>query len=294
MHGDLRRGRRAAPDHRLRVRARGGGPPRGAGHRRARRRASSTSARRPGAAAPRTPRRWCRTCSTTYQERDSRKNVLEAYHDAIEYKEECLHAVLARAPVARASGCWPRTSSGRICQKILQASRASCDEVPEELEALERALADTYFCNFSMFQSLPDSGRSISSSRSCPSTGSTRSPRAARCSPTSPATPTARSTTSSTGATSSTCSSCTRSTSDDYYLGIFLVGAYQEILGDLHNLFGDTNTVHVSLAAERRLPHRPRRRRRHGDRGAQLRQLLQGRPGGARAPLRRGGAAQGR
>ena len=35
----------------------------------------------------------------------------------------------------------------------------------------------------------------------------------------------------------------------DYYLGIFLVGAYQEILGDLHNLFGDTNTVHVSLAA---------------------------------------------
>ena len=35
---------------------------------------------------------------------------------------------------------------------------------------------------------------------------------------------------------------------EDYYLGIFLVGAYQEILGDLHNLFGDTNTVHVSLA----------------------------------------------
>ena len=37
---------------------------------------------------------------------------------------------------------------------------------------------------------------------------------------------------------------------DDYYLGIFLVGAYQEILGDLHNLFGDTNTVHVQLSPE--------------------------------------------
>jgi len=37
---------------------------------------------------------------------------------------------------------------------------------------------------------------------------------------------------------------------EPYYLGIFLVGAYQEILGDLHNLFGDTNTVHVSLDAE--------------------------------------------
>jgi arginine decarboxylase len=35
---------------------------------------------------------------------------------------------------------------------------------------------------------------------------------------------------------------------DEYYLGIFLVGAYQEILGDLHNLFGDTNTIQVSLA----------------------------------------------
>ncbi len=35
-----------------------------------------------------------------------------------------------------------------------------------------------------------------------------------------------------------------------YYLGVFLVGAYQEILGDLHNLFGDTNTVHVSLDDE--------------------------------------------
>ena len=37
---------------------------------------------------------------------------------------------------------------------------------------------------------------------------------------------------------------------EDYFLGFFLVGAYQEILGDLHNLFGDTNTVHVSLAAD--------------------------------------------
>jgi arginine decarboxylase len=39
-------------------------------------------------------------------------------------------------------------------------------------------------------------------------------------------------------------------TPSDYYLGIFLVGAYQEILGDLHNLFGDTNTVHVQLSAD--------------------------------------------
>jgi arginine decarboxylase len=39
-------------------------------------------------------------------------------------------------------------------------------------------------------------------------------------------------------------------TGEDYYLGVFLVGAYQEILGDLHNLFGDTNTLHVSLSPD--------------------------------------------
>ena len=82
------------------------------------------------------------------------------------------------------------------------------------------------------------------------STGWPRSRPAGRCSPTSPAIRTARSSTSSTAATSSRCSSSTPSTGDDYHLGIFLVGAYQEILGDLHNLFGDTNTLHVSLGED--------------------------------------------
>ena len=58
---------------------------------------------------------------------------------------------------------------------------------------------------------------------------------------------------------------------EDYILGIFLTGAYQEILGDLHNLFGDTNAVHIRLDATGQLrDHRPRARR-HGDRGAELR-----------------------
>ena len=57
---------------------------------------------------------------------------------------------------------------------------------------------------------------------------------------------------------------------EPYILGIFLTGAYQEILGDLHNLFGDTNAVHIRLADERLRDHGPRARR-HGDRGAELR-----------------------
>ncbi len=120
-------------------------------------------------------------------------------------------------------------------------------EVPEELEGLERSLSDTYFCNFSVFQSLPDSWaidqlfpvlpihrlneeptrRGVLADITCDSDGkidrfidrrdvkSVLELHALR--------------------------------DEDYYLGVFLVGAYQEILGDLHNLFGDTNTVHVTL-----------------------------------------------
>jgi arginine decarboxylase len=85
----------------------------------------------------------------------SRKNFLEVYHDALEYKEETMtlfalgHLTLAERVVAE-EAFWG------ICQKILRIVR-ELKEVPEELEGLEKTLADTYFCNFSMFQSLPDS-----------------------------------------------------------------------------------------------------------------------------------------
>ena len=74
---------------------------------------------------------------------------------------------------------------------------------------------------------------------------------------------------------------------EPYYLGVFLVGAYQEILGDLHNLFGDTNAVHVSLDEDEGYTDRGRGQRRHGERRAPLRALQPGRPG-------RPGAAGGR
>ena len=85
----------------------------------------------------------------------SRKNFLEVYHDALEYKDECMtlfslgHLSLDQRVVAE-QAFWS------LCQKILRIVR-ELKEVPDELEGLEKALADTYFCNFSMFQSLPDS-----------------------------------------------------------------------------------------------------------------------------------------
>jgi arginine decarboxylase len=137
-----------------------------------------------------------------------------------------------------------------ICEKVLMLVR-NRDHVPEELEGLEKALSDTYFCNFSMFQSVPDAWAVDQLFPICPIHRLNEEP-------------TRRATLADI-----TCDSDGKIDSfidlrdvkhvlelhpkdegQDYYLGIFLVGAYQEILGDLHNLFGDTNTVHVQLSRE--------------------------------------------
>ena len=182
----------------------------------------------------------------TYKE-VSRKNVLESYHDALEYKEEALQ-LFNLGNLSISERVVAEDVFWAICQKLLKLTR-ELREVPEELEGLERALSDTYFCNFSMFQSLPDiwaidqlfpimpihrlgeepTRRAVLADITCDSDGKIdhfidrRDVKdVLELHPVN---------------------------GQDYYLGIFLIGAYQEILGDLHNLFGNTNTVHVSLAS---------------------------------------------
>ena len=181
----------------------------------------------------------------TYKE-VSRKNVLESYHDAISSRDECLslfnlgHLSLENRGLAE-DLFWA------TCQKILRIVR-TMPQVPEDLEGLERQLADTYFCNFSVFQSVPDSWAIDQLFPVVPIHRLNEEP-------------------ASRGVLADiTCDSDGKidhfidrrdvkdvlelhdfHSGQPYYLGIFLVGAYQEILGDLHNLFGDTNTVHVSL-----------------------------------------------
>ena len=89
----------------------------------------------------------------TYREL-TRKNLLEAYHDALQYKDETL-TLFALGHLQLEQRVLAEEYFWGICQKILRFIR-DMDEVPEELEALERLLADTYFCNFSLFQSIPD------------------------------------------------------------------------------------------------------------------------------------------
>ncbi len=174
------------------------------------------------------------------------KNLLESWHDAQDAKEESLtlfslgHLSLEQR-VAAENIYWA------ICHKILRIAREQ-GEIPEELEALEKQLSDTYFCNFSVFQSLPDSWaidqlfpvmpihrlnekptrRAVLADITCDSDGKIEhfiDKREVKDS-----------------------LELHPLNDDDYLLGIFLVGAYQEILGDLHNLFGDTHAVQVSLA----------------------------------------------
>lgn len=180
----------------------------------------------------------------TYREL-TRKNLLEAYHDAMQYKDESL-TLFALGHLSLEARVMAEDYFWGICQKILRFTR-EMDEVPEEFEGLERLLADTYFCNFSLFQSIPDSWavnqlfpimpihrlleepsrRAILADITCDSDGKIDEfidrREVKHVLPLHPA------------------------NGEDYYLGFFLVGAYQEILGDLHNLFGDTNTVHVTI-----------------------------------------------
>lgn len=175
----------------------------------------------------------------------SRKNFLEIYHDALEYKDECL-TLFALGHLALHERVVAEEAFWGICQKILRIIR-ELKEVPEEVEGLEKALADTYFCNFSMFQSLPDSWaidqlfpilpihrhheeptrRAVLADITCDSDGKIDHFIDRR--------------------DVKDVLELHPLRDEDYHVGIFLVGAYQEILGDLHNLFGDTNTVIVSL-----------------------------------------------
>ncbi len=176
----------------------------------------------------------------------SQQRMLEAWHDAQQIREEALDlfslgliTLKTRAQVERLYFS--------IAREIYQlAGRAK--HSPEELKQLAKLLPDKYFCNFSLFQSLPDSWAIDQVFPIIPIHRLDERPdRSATLQDI---------TCDSDGKIDNFISSSSGSTylpvhslrkNESYYLGVFLVGAYQEILGDLHNLFGDTNAVHVTV-----------------------------------------------
>jgi arginine decarboxylase len=172
--------------------------------------------------------------------------MLETWHDAQQIREEALDRfslglvdLKTRAQIERLF--WS------IAREVHQMA-SKLKHVPEELLNLPKLLSDKYFCNFSLFQSLPDSWAIDQIFPIIPIHRLDEKPdRSATLQDI---------TCDSDGKIDNFIS--TRNFSyylpvhslkakESYYIGVFLVGAYQEILGDLHNLFGDTNAVHVSV-----------------------------------------------
>jgi arginine decarboxylase len=186
-------------------------------------------------------------------------SMLEYWHDALQIREEALDRfslnlldLKTRALIERLY--WT------IAREVFNLS-TELKHVPEEFRGLSKMLADKYFCNFSLFQSLPDSWAIDQIFPIVPIHRMNERPdRIATIQ-------------------DITCDSDGKidnfigprtfshnlpvhefSDKEPYYFGVFLVGAYQEILGDLHNLFGDTNAVHVTI----------------GDNGYEIQQIIDG------------------
>jgi arginine decarboxylase len=173
------------------------------------------------------------------------ESVLEAYHDAVQLKDEGTSlfnlGYLDLAARARLEELF-----WSCCRKIA-ATASQREFVPKELEGLERALSDTYYGNFSVFQSMPDAWAVKQLFPIVPIHRLDEEPvRAATL---------ADLTCDSDGKVdefiglrdSRPVLALHPPNGRPYYLGAFLVGAYQETLGELHNLFGDTAAVHVHV-----------------------------------------------
>jgi len=177
----------------------------------------------------------------------SNKNLNESWHDAVHLNDAAQNQFLMGLISLESRAMSERIFWG-ICRKIEKLS-SRLKFMPDEIRSLKTRLADKYFCNFSVFQSVPDSWAIDQVFPVVPLYRLNEEP-------TRDAT-LADITCDSDGkidtfignnrGTESTLRVHALEPGETYPLCIFLTGAYQEILGDLHNLFGDTNTVHVSL-----------------------------------------------
>ena len=174
------------------------------------------------------------------------RSMLEDWHDAEQIREEALE-LFAHGIVDLKTRAEIESMYWSVCREINSLTK-SLKHIPEELKKLDKLLADKYFCNFSLFQSLPDTWAidqlfpilKIKRLTERPTRNATLQDI----------------TCDSDGKIANFVTNRHIShvlpvhqlkKNEDYYLGVFLVGAYQEILGDMHNLFGDTNAVHISV-----------------------------------------------
>jgi len=180
-------------------------------------------------------------------EATSNKNLTESWHDAVHLKEESQNQFLMGLISLSERALAERIFWG-ICRKIEKlATRLKF--MPDEIKSLKKTLADKYFCNFSVFQSVPDSWAIDHVFPIVPLQRLNEEPTREATLEDLTCDSDGRIDTfiGSHRGTEKTLRVHALEPGEVYQLGIFMVGAYQEILGDLHNLFGDTNAFHVSL-----------------------------------------------
>ena len=176
----------------------------------------------------------------------NQNTMLEAFHDAEQIRDESLN-LFSHGLVDLQTRAQIECLYWSVMREVNHIAQ-NLKHTPDELRGLPKLLADKYFCNFSLFQSLPDSWSIDQIFPIMPLQRLDEKPDKEAT------------------LQDITCDSdgkianfiTTRSVSnylpvhslkqkEHYYIGVFLVGAYQEILGDMHNLFGDTNAVHISV-----------------------------------------------
>jgi len=173
------------------------------------------------------------------------RNALESFHDAQQSLDMAI-SLFSTGYLPLEQRVLAENMFFAICHRIRKVTQ-TMEYVPEELVGLDRMLSDIYFCNFSLFQSMPDSWA------------------IKQLFPVMPIHRLEQEPTEHAVLGDITCDSdgkidafidrrdvkntlrLHKFDGSPYHMGAFLIGAYQEILGDLHNLFGDTNTVHVEL-----------------------------------------------
>jgi arginine 2-monooxygenase len=174
------------------------------------------------------------------------KTMLEDWHDVDQIREDSLD-LFAHGMIDLKTRAEIEAMYWSVCHEINGLTRGM-KHIPDELRGLDKLLADKYFCNFSLFQSLPDcwgidqlfpimpiqrlderpSRNCTLQDITCDSDGKISNFVAG-------------------GTLSNVLPVHALRKNEPYYIGVFLVGAYQEILGDMHNLFGDTNAAHISV-----------------------------------------------
>ncbi|MCS6838572.1 MAG: biosynthetic arginine decarboxylase, partial [Bdellovibrionaceae bacterium] len=176
------------------------------------------------------------------------KNLNESFNDLQQLRQEFLQ-LFTYGVLSLSQRAWCEAMFLAISTKILSLVE-KCDDVDHIKNTLHQELCDTYFCNFSVFQSIPDlwavdqifpvipihrlnerpTVRATLADLTCDSDGKMD-----------------KFIDTAHGEYRSTLPVHPLRVGEPYFMGIFLTGAYQEILGDLHNLFGDTDAVHVTL-----------------------------------------------